>query len=480
MKSYKILIFIFSVIAILAVVAMIFPKDGVKIGDTELRFPSIEEVLVREPLETETVDPLVALQDSIKMEELRSLKDTLAHYKEVFIGDAGQFYFPNDDVAFFDKVFDEMHKAKANHRIIRIMHYGDSQIEMDRLSANIREWFQSVFGGGGPGMLPAIQTIPSAVVSQRATGDLTAYAPYGDAGERTSSGNYGIMAKSYRMVSSAVVNIYASKHNAARERVKHFSSVKILVNDRTGNFNATVSARGQQQKYDLVSPGKGIQLLQCRLDTVATTLTVKMSGSSDIYGIMVDDGYGVNVDNIPLRGCSGTIFTQLKDTMLQRCYELSDVGIILLQFGGNSVPAIYNDASIQKFKEATSKQIRYIHSLYPKAKIVYIGPSDMSTRKGGGNLRTYPCLPGLITALKEAAHENGAAYWDLYAAMGGENSMIQWVKSGWAGPDYIHFTPKGAEIMGDIMAKSFEEVYNFYKLRKNTDPSQLDSLWTAK
>ena len=350
---------------------------------------------------------------------------------------------------------------------------------MDRLSANLREWFQSLFGGGGPGMLPAVQTIPSAVVSQRATGDLAAYAPYGDAGERTHTGNYGIMAKNYHMGSSAVVNIYASKHNAARERVKRFSSVKLLVNDRGGKFKATVSAKGQQQKYEMESSGKGIQLLQCQLDTEATALTVRMSGASDIYGIMVDDGYGVNVDNIPLRGCSGTIFTQLKDTMLQRCYELSDVGIILLQFGGNSVPAIYNDASIQKFKEATSKQIRYIRSLYPKAAVVYIGPSDMSTRKGG-SLRTYPCLPGLITALKEAAHENGAAYWDLYAAMGGENSMIQWVKSGWAGPDYVHFTPKGAEIMGDIMAQSFDEVYRFYQMRKRMDQTQLDSLWTAR
>ena len=103
----------------------------------------------------------------------------------------------------------------------------------------------------------------------------------------------------------------------------------------------------------------------------------------------------------------------------------------------------------------------------------------MSTRKGG-SLRTYPCLPGLITALKEAAHENGAAYWDLYAAMGGENSMIQWVKSGWAGPDYVHFTPKGAEIMGDIMAKSFEEAYHFYQMRKNMDKTQLDSLWATR
>lgn len=467
-----------AVIAVLAVVALSFPREGVKIGQTELRFPSIEEALTREPLEA-VGEPQLSYEDSVKMEELKSLKDTLAHYKEVFVGDAGQFYFPNDNVAFFDKVFDEMSHARANKRIIRILHYGDSQIEMDRLSANLREYFQTLFGGGGPGMLPAIQTIPSAVVSQRATGDFTAYAAYGDAGERTSSGNYGIMAKNYHMASSAVVNIYASKHHAARERVKRFSSVKLLINDRNGKFKAQIQAKGNERKYELESSGKGVQLLQCQLDTEATALTLRMSGNSDIYGIMVDDGYGVNVDNFPLRGCSGTIFTRIKDTLLQRCYELSDVGIILLQFGGNSVPSLYNEASIKKFKDATSDQIRYIRTLYPKAVVVYIGPSDMSTRKGG-SLRTYPCLPDLITALKEAAHENGAAYWDLYAAMGGENSMIQWVKSGLAGPDYVHFTPKGAEIMGDIMAKSFEEVYNFYQMRKNMDKTQLDSLWAAK
>ena len=467
-----------AVFAVLALVALSFPREGVKIGQTELRFPSIEEALTREPLEA-VGEPALSYEDSVKMEELKSLKDTLAHYKEVFVGDAGQFYFPNDNVAFFDKVFDEMSRARANKRIIRILHYGDSQIEMDRLSANLREYFQTLFGGGGPGMLPAIQTIPSAVVSQRATGDLTAYAAYGDAGERTSSGNYGIMAKNYHMASSAVVNIYASKHHAAREKVKHFSSVKLLINDRNGKFKAQIQAKGNERKYVLESPGKGVQLLQCQLDTESTALTLRMSGNSDIYGIMVDDGYGVNVDNFPLRGCSGTIFTRIKDTLLQRCYELSDVGIILLQFGGNSVPSLYNEASIKKFKDATSDQIRYIRTLYPKAVVVYIGPSDMSTRKGG-SLRTYPCLPDLITALKEAAHENGAAYWDLYAAMGGENSMIQWVKSGLAGPDYVHFTPKGAEIMGDIMAKSFEEVYNFYQMRKNMDKTQLDSLWAAK
>lgn len=477
MKSYKILIFIVSVIAILAMAAVFFPKDGVQIGKTSLHFPTIEEALMREPLEDVSA---LAFQDSVTREELNSLRDTLARYKEVLVGNTSLFSFPNDDVTYLDKLFDKMTLAKSQKRIIRVLHYGDSQIEMDRLSANLREFFQSKFGGGGPGMLPAIQTIPSAVVSQHASGDLTAYAPYGDAGERTRTGNYGIMAKSYRMGSSATINIYASKHRYARERVKSFSSVKILVNDHSGKFKAKVRAKGIARDYVLESPGEGIQLLECHLDSPATKLALNLTGSSDIYGIMVDDGYGVNVDNIPLRGCSGTIFTQINEAVLQQGYELADVGLILLQFGGNSVPALYSDASIQRFVETTTRQIQYIKRLCPQASVIFIGPSDMSTRKGGGKLRTYPCLPKLIDGLKAAALQNGICYWDLYQAMGGENSMLQWVSAGLAGPDYIHFTPKGAEKMGEIMADSFEEVYSFYQMRKNVDKTQLDTLWNAK
>ncbi len=46
MKPYKILIFILLVICALGLISLFFPKDGLRIGNKELHFPSMEEVLV--------------------------------------------------------------------------------------------------------------------------------------------------------------------------------------------------------------------------------------------------------------------------------------------------------------------------------------------------------------------------------------------------------------------------------------------------
>ena len=39
---------------------------------------------------------------------------------------------------------------------VNICHYGDSQIEGDRMTSFIRQRLQTQFGGAGPGLIPAI------------------------------------------------------------------------------------------------------------------------------------------------------------------------------------------------------------------------------------------------------------------------------------------------------------------------------------
>ena len=50
--------------------------------------------------------------------------------------------------------------------------------------------------------------------------------------------------------------------------------------------------------------------------------------------------------------------------------------------------------------------------------------------------------------------------------MGGYNSMIQWKKDNLAGEDYIHFTTRGAELMGDRLAEALAASYRRYTLRQ--------------
>ena len=472
MKPYKILIFILLVICALGLISLFFPKDGLRIGNKELHFPSMEKVLVGPEQPEVELKPEI---DSVELKHLNDLKDTLRQYQVMLTEQTGHFYLPNDDVSFFDRLFAKMEQARRNKEVIRVLHYGDSQIEMDRISCNLRSFFQSTFGGGGPGMVPVIQTIPSFAVSQYASGALTLYASYGE-GART-RGNYGLMCKCYRLGGGATFTANASRHKDTDPRVKKFSNITLLYNDHTGNFSATLSDR-RGYKESVENGLTGVHTCHWLLDSAATSVQISMQGSADLYGIMLDDGYGVAVDNIPLRGSSGDQFTLITDTLLRTSYKQANVGLIILQFGGNSVPVIYNEKSLNNYCTSIERQIRRVRQCCAGATILFIGPSDMSTRRGGV-MQTYPMLPQLIDSLRTIALRNNAAYWDIYEVMGGHNSMIAWVNNGLAGPDYIHFTPAGARRVGKTLAQNFATMYDLYRTRKSIPKTQFDTLWNA-
>lgn len=472
MKPYKILIFILLVICALGLISLFFPKDGLRIGNKELHFPSMEEVLVGPEQPEVELKPEI---DSVELKHLNDLKDTLRQYQVMLTEQTGHFYLPNDDVSFFDRLFAKMEQARRNKEVIRVLHYGDSQIEMDRISCNLRSFFQSTFGGGGPGLVPVIQTIPSFAVSQYASGALTLYASYGE-GART-RGNYGLMCKCYRLGGGATFTANASRHKDTDPRVKKFSNITLLYNDHTGNFSATLSDR-RGYKESVENGLTGVHTCHWLLDSAATSVQISMQGSADLYGIMLDDGYGVAVDNIPLRGSSGDQFTLITDTLLRTSYKQANVGLIILQFGGNSVPVIYNEKSLNNYCTSIERQIRRVRQCCAGATILFIGPSDMSTRRGGV-MQTYPMLPQLIDSLRTIALRNNAAYWDIYEVMGGHNSMIAWVNNGLAGPDYIHFTPAGARRVGKTLAQNFATMYDLYRTRKSIPKTQFDTLWNA-
>ena len=132
-----------------------------------------------------------------------------------------------------------------------------------------------------------------------------------------------------------------------------------------------------------------------QLDSATTHVRLSVNGNADLYGVLVDDGPGVAVDNIPMRGCSGQQFTLSPEDKLTAAYAQMDIGLIILQFGGNSVPYLKTSKQVSTYCQSLGRQIDHIRLCCPKAKVLFIGPSDMSTRLKG-QLQTYPIIPELI------------------------------------------------------------------------------------
>jgi hypothetical protein len=51
------------------------------------------------------------------------------------------------------------------------------------------------------------------------------------------------------------------------------------------------------------------------------------------------------------------------------------------------------------------------------------------------------------------AEKGGTAFWNLFEAMGGENSVVDWVEANppLSAKDYCHLTPAGGRLVSDLL-----------------------------
>lgn len=456
MKPGRILLFFCTIIAALAAIGAVMPAEGLEVGGHYVGFGSLHELASRSdtPVDTAPADP----------PELLALQDSVEYYRQLVNESDLRFWLP--DPHYFDSFWRNAAMARRQGRVLRILHYGDSQIEMDHITSRLRSRLQARFGGGGPGLLPFHTITPSLTIRQGASGPLTHLSSFGDSTVVRSRGDYGPMMQCFRLSgSTASVNLRAAQSKSVDDRAKRFSRIKLIYNNRSANLKVELADRQHKTVSSQNISEPGIGSTEWMLDSASNALRLTVTGTADLYGVLVDDGFGLAVDNIPMRGCSGQQFTLVPFERLSAAYDQMDVGLIIMQFGGNSVPYIKTSKQISTYCQSLGHQIDHVRRSCPDAKVLFIGPSDMSTRIRG-QMQTYPVLPELIDSLAATATSHGAAFWSIYHAMGGANSMPQWARQGLAGQDYIHFSQRGADLMGDRLGEAFDNLFLLYRMER--------------
>lgn len=468
MKASRTLLFILSVFLLLGIAWFVFPANGIALGDKNIRFASFAEdrMGTDNTLDVDSVREKV--KKSFEMGVSETLLDSLAFYRDYLTINPNRIHLPNNDYTYFDSLFYLLENAQKDKKVYRVMHYGDSQIEMDRISSVLRQRLQEMFGGSGPGMISAVKRLSSISVNQGYSGNLIRYALVGDSTSRKASHNrYGVMTQFCQTSGQTTVNFSATKNSQAYPKAKEISRVSILLGNNSDGFKVSLRADDYQGETKTCVAKAGATLLTWQLPTNVEKGTITFQGSAEIYGIMLDGGYGVAVDNDALRGCSGTIFTRINKPLMKESLDLIDTRLIILQFGGNRTPILHNSNQVSSYMNELDRQIKYFQEVAPQAIILFIGPADMSTSYNGKR-RSYEIMPTLNDSIKAMALRNNVAYWDMFNVMGGEGSMVQYVKHNppLGSPDHIHFTFLGAQEMGGNLAKSFIIYHDFYELRK--------------
>lgn len=323
---------------------------------------------------------------------------------------------------------------QAGERVVRVMHYGDSQIEEDRITSVIRRYLQGEYGGQGVGLVPLHQTIPTFSLRQRTiiNGQTQAigegpkrYLIYGPKYlRRPDNSCYGPMGQVAMMDNDLVAG-------------SEFITISFTPLRNTGCHTCVRLFADSTISAEL------------------HTDTCYLSGRGAVYGLSLESETGVIVDNIPMRGSIGTVFTEMDSAQLQQFYQSNNVRLIILQYGGNFIAGAKTEQGIRSAVYGLRKQIEYIQSLAPETDILFVGPSDMLVNDEQG-IHTNPFVPMMDSLLETMCGRRGVAYFSLYRAMGGEGSMQRWQELGLAGEDGVHFTQAGAEKAGKMLIETWK------------------------
>lgn len=325
MKPRYIVLFIICLLAGLALLCVFFPKGGIRVGETTLRFPALAEVLdvPEEPADTDSV--AVLSPEEIMEQRLAALKtEKMEEFNIYCQKDPARLYLPDDDETYLDDFFQKMQNAKNKH--LRIVHYGDSQIECDRISGVLRQEFQEEFGGQGVGLIPALQTVPTYTTSQTLSGDASQYMAFGPADLRGDNNFYGPMAKRTELYGGTIS--ISARGGKDYSHSCSFSKVTILTKD-AADLHLTV--KGDTVALDTANVGD-MYFYTARMESSASSATIGVRGHASILGIQLDGSRGVSVDNLPMRGCSGPELLSVNRASMRPFFARENVGLILLQY----------------------------------------------------------------------------------------------------------------------------------------------------
>lgn len=471
-KPWQSLTFVLLVFLALGLLSFSFPKDGIAISSNlKLDFPSLATLFgdktnkkdISKILDVvNNIDTTFAINDTTT--KVVNGKDTNAVKLITSIQTTNKDALKN--------FFDALTELKTNPKAIRVLHYGDSQIEGDRITDYLRLKLQGQFGGHGPGLISLMPIAPS-VINKISNGPgWDRYNVFTNKDKRVPHSNFGVLASfnrfsNYRKVndSSTVVtsSISVTTTKGGGANALAYKKLKLFYGGAQTKTWCEFYDGPALIGADSLEEGGSFRIKEYNVGNGSNTHQLKFSGkdSPDFYAISLESETGVLVDNIALRGSSGTFFHQINNGQLKQFYDYLNVKLVILQFGGNATPSIKDEKTAINYAGYLRSQINIVKKAAPNASILFIGPADMSIKKGT-EYETYPFLESTRNEIKKVVLESGCAFFDMYDCMGGKNSMAGWVDQKLAATDYIHFSPQGARKIATLLYSALINDYNAY------------------
>jgi lysophospholipase L1-like esterase len=346
----------------------------------------------------------------------------------------------------------------AKNEKVRIGLWGDSIIEGDVITENLRDYLQKLFRGNGIGFV----SMTPDDYRMRKTIDQTFSDDWSKAtlfGLNPNNWPIGLNAGVYLPAEGSWVKF---KVSSLSKSMQSFGNIRMFYRSSINNCDVNYSIdNGKSVKLNLPkkSPVQDVTINANNAHEIR--FNFQNCDSTYFYGVSFEEGNGVYVDNFSIKGNSGIGLNNISMSTLNDFSKLMNYKLIILSFGLNVLSPVYSDYNW--YAEKMIKVVNHFKEAFPQASILIVSVGDRAIKQGV-NFVSDPEIPLLIKAQKEIAAKTNVAFWNLFEAMGGKNSIINWVNAGppLAYRDYAHLSYEGGEVVAKLLSDALLAEFKKY------------------
>ncbi len=371
----------------------------------------------------------------------------------LFLGHAASAQVPNRDAQPIEDpsgsamlgFYESLARSYQGEWVTRILHYGDSHIAADLLTGALRRQFQLCFGEAGPGFVlpghPWSGYSRTGVASQTSAGWQIDGLTQASLAEDGRLGLAGVSLSTRASGEWITLTAAASYFDIYVLKQPGGGSIDVLLDGEKKKRNVSLASRVSETScVEVVADGGSVHTIEIRTTS---------AGRARIFGVAVErNAAGVIYDALGINGARASRPLRWDWSVLAGSLERRDPDLIVVAYGSNEVSD--PDLDLEVYQASFAALLNKFHEAAPRASILVIAPPDRAVRIGK-RWNTVSRMPALVEAQRQAAFEAGAAFYDLFSAMGSAGSIERWTTGAppLAQPDHVHLTTTGYRVVAD-------------------------------
>ena len=342
---------------------------------------------------------------------------------------------------------------------VHILHFGDSHTAADEWTGALREMFQQRFGNGGSGFSVAGHPF---LGYRRFDAKSSASPGWTSAGLRTAQGDGFFGLGGISVETTRLGQFVTLDADCDRVEIDYLQQPD---GGRLGLYDGDTPVEQFSTAGDL---GPGFANIETPAGPHHFILRTLDSKPVRLFGWVADRDAGVTYEALGINGAEAAVMLKWNQEMLATYLQRRNPGLIVLAYGTNEATDPAWDP--QSYQTMYSTLLEKLRAAAPAASILAVGPGDRWVRARGA-WKIVPGIDWVVAAERAACKANGCAYWDTRARMGGAGSMREWVTSGLAQADHVHFTSAGYRRLASALFDDLMRQFATYE-KTRTEPDK--------